>query len=178
MSIWSWTFDPAHSTVGFTVRHLMVTRIHGRFQKWSGTLEIDEEDITRSRVAVTIDTRSVDTREENRDAHLRSADFFNTEKYPRMTFVSTSITKKSATEVAVTGELSVNGHTRSIVLDVETTDQVKDPWGGTRQGFAAKAAISRRDFGLTWNTVLEAGGVLVADKVEIELDVQAIKATA
>lgn len=178
MTTTTWTFDPSHSTIGFTIRHLMVTKVHGQFQKWTGKLEIDDQDITKSTVAVSIETSSIDTREEKRDAHLRSPDFFNTEKHPMMTFVSTSIAKQRDTELAVTGDLSINGVTQAVVLSVETTDQVKDPWGGTRQGFEAKTAISRKDFELTWNTVLEAGGVVVADKVEIVLDVQAVKAAA
>lgn len=172
-----WTFDPSHSTVGFTVRHLMVTKVHGQFQKWNGQLLIDDTDITKSTVNVAIETSSVDTKEEKRDAHLRSPDFFNSEKYPTMTFKSTRVEKKG-NDLVVTGELTLNGHTKTIALDVELTDTVKDPWGGTRRGFEAKGAISRKDFDISFNAALEAGGVVVGDEVKINLDIQAIKAVA
>ncbi|HEY4178226.1 MAG TPA: YceI family protein [Kofleriaceae bacterium] len=177
MSTTEWTFDPSHSTVGFTVRHLMVTKVHGRFHKWSGQLVIDDTDITKSTVNVAIETASVDTKEEKRDAHLASPDFFNSEKYPRMTFKGTRIEKKG-NDLLVTGELFLNGVTKTIALEVELTDTVKDPWGGTRRGFEAKGSISRKDFGLTWNAALETGGVVVGDEVKINLDIQAIKAAA
>jgi polyisoprenoid-binding protein YceI len=155
----------------------MVTKVHGRFLKWSGQLLIDDSDITKSTVNVAIETSSVDTKEEKRDAHLRSPDFFNSEKYPQMTFKSMRIEKKGS-DLVVTGDLSLNGHIKTVALEVELTETVPDPWGGIRRGFEAKGTISRKDFGLTWNAALETGGVVVGDEVKINLDIQAIKAVA
>ena len=176
MTATTWNFDLSHSSVNFHVRHLMVSKVHGRFAKWGGSLVIDNNDITKSRVEVTIETASVDTKEEKRDAHLRSADFFDTEKYPTMTFVSTNVTKKSDDELEVIGDLTIAGTTKSVKLSVESAGIVKDPWGGTRAGFSAKTTINRKDFGLHWNAALEAGGVLVGEKVEIEIEIEAIQA--
>jgi polyisoprenoid-binding protein YceI len=173
-----WDFDLSHSSLNFHVRHLMVSKVHGRFSIWSGVLELDEQDITRSSIDVTIDATSVDTKEDKRDAHLRSADFFDVEKFPTLTFKSTKVEKKGDDEVAMTGDLTIHGVTKSVTLAVELGGQVKDPWGGTRTGFSAKTSINRKDFGLGWNAVLEAGGVVVGEKVEITLEIEAIKAVA
>lgn len=178
MTATTWNFDLAHSSVNFHVRHLMVSKVHGRFQKWGGTLVIDNEDITKSRVEVSIETASVDTKEEKRDAHLRSPDFFDSEKYPAMTFVSTSVESKGDNELEVIGNLTIAGTTKPVKLLVESGGTVKDPWGGTRAGFSAKATINRKDFGLHWNAALEAGGVVVGEKVEITLEIEAIEAAA
>lgn len=178
MTATTWDFDLSHSTVGFHVRHLMVSKVHGSFHKWGGSLVLDDQDITKSRVDVTIDAASLDTKEEKRDGHLRSADFFDTEKFPQLTFKSTAVKKVSDEELEVTGDLTIRGETRSVLLKVETNGQVKDPWGGTRTGFSAKTSISRKEFGLHWNAVLEAGGVVVGDKVEITLEIEAIKKAA
>jgi polyisoprenoid-binding protein YceI len=156
----------------------MVSKVHGRFQKWGGSLVLDEEDITKSRVDVTIDAASVDTKEEKRDAHLRSADFFDADKFPQLTFKSTAVKKVSDEEIEVTGDLTIRGETKPITLKVETNGQVKDPWGGTRTGFSAKASISRKEFGLHWNALLETGGVVVGDKIEITLEIEAVKKAA
>src|SRR6478609_4205064 len=145
-----WDFDLSHSSVNFHVRHLMVSKVHGRFTKWSGMLELDDADPSKSRVEVTIDAASVDTKEEKRDAHLRSADFFDVEKFPQLTFRSTKVAK-TGDEYKVTGDLTIHGVTKPVVLEVEGGGEVKDPWGGTRTGFSAKTAISRKDFGLEWN---------------------------
>lgn len=176
MTATTWNFDLSHSSVNFHVRHLMVSKVHGRFAKWGGSLVIDNSDITKSRVEVAIETASVDTKEEKRDAHLRSPDFFDSEKYPTMTFVSTNVTKKSDDELEVIGDLTIAGTTKSVKLAVESAGTVKDPWGGTRAGFSAKTTINRKDFGLHWNAALEAGGVLVGEKVEITLEIEAIQA--
>jgi polyisoprenoid-binding protein YceI len=178
MSSNNWQFDTSHSSIGFSVRHLMIAKVRGVFHKWTGEVTLDEADVTRSSVNVAIETGSVDTKEEKRDAHLRSADFFNSEKYPSMTFVSTKVAATGDDKLAVTGDLTINGITKSVTLDVETTNAVKDPWGGTRRGFEAKTTINRKDFGLTWNLALEAGGVVVGEKVEIVLDVEAVAAAA
>ena len=178
MTTTNWNFDLAHSSVNFHVRHLMVSKVHGRFSLWGGTLEIDNDDITRSRVHVTIDAASVDTKEDKRDAHLRSPEFFDVAKFPALTFKSTQIAKVSDDELAITGDLTLHGVTKSVTLAVELGGQANDPWGGIRTGFSARTTINRKDFGLGWNTVLEAGGVLVGEKIEITLEIEAVQAAA
>lgn len=177
MTTSAWDFDLSHSSLNFHVRHLMVSKVHGRFTTWTGTLELDETDLTKSRLEVTIDAASVDTKEPKRDDHLRSADFFEVEKFPHLTFKSTKV-EKSGDDYKVTGDLTIRGITKSVTLDVEGGDTVKDPWGGTRTGFSAKTSISRKDFGLTWNVALEAGGFVVGDKIDITLEIEAIKKAA
>ena len=172
-----WDFDLSHSSIGFHVRHLMVSKVHGRFTKWNGSLELDESDLTKSRLDVSIDAASVDTKEAKRDDHLRSADFFDVEKFPALTFKSTKI-EKDGENYLVTGDLTIRGITKSVKLEVEGGGQVKDPWGGTRTGFSAKTSVNRKDFGLTWNVALEAGGFVVGDKIEITLEIEAIKKAA
>lgn len=178
MTTTNWNFDLSHSSVNFHVRHLMVSKVHGRFSLWSGSLLIDNDDMTKSRVEVSIDATSVDTKEEKRDAHLRSADFFDVEKFPALTFKSTAVEKVGDEELAVTGNLTIHGVTKSVKLAVELGGVAKDPWGGTRTGFSAKTSINRKDYGLGWNSVLEAGGVLVGEKVEITLEIEAVQAAA
>jgi polyisoprenoid-binding protein YceI len=155
----------------------MVSKVHGRFAAWSGTLELDEADLTKSRLDVTIDAASVDTKEPKRDDHLRSADFLDVEKYPHLTFKSTGI-EKADDGYKLVGDLTIHGVTKSVSLEVEGGQIVKDPWGGTRTGFSAKTTISRKEFGLTWNAALEAGGFVVGDKIEITLEIEAIKKAA
>jgi len=171
-------FDLVHSSIGFTVRHLMVSKVHGRFSQWSGSLEFDEQDPGASRVRVSIDAASIDTRETPRDAHLRSPDFLDAEHFPHIEFTSTSVTRASAGELHVTGDLTIRGVTRTVQLDAEYAGRVKDPWGGERFGFAAKTTIKRSDFGLTWNQALEAGGVVVGDRIEISLEIEAVRHVA
>jgi len=178
MSTQTWNFDHAHSSIQFHVRHLMVSKVHGRFHKWDGTLELDPERPELSKLAVTIDASSIDTREPKRDDHLRSPDFFEVEKYPTLTFQSTKIEKLGDQHFALTGDLTIHGVTKEVVLDVEGGDIVKDPWGGTRTGYSAKTSISRKEFGLTWNVALETGGFVVSDKIEITLEIEAVKAAA
>ena len=178
MSTTTWNFDFSHSSINFHVRHLMVSKVHGRFHKWDGKLELDAENPANSKLEVTIDAASIDTREPKRDDHLRSADFFEVEKYPTLTFKSTKVEKIGDDKLALTGDLTIHGVTKEVVLAVEGGDIVKDPWGGTRTGYSAKTAISRKDFGLTWNVALETGGIVVGDKIEITLEIEAIKAAA
>ncbi len=178
MSAESWTFDLAHSSVQFHVRHLLVSKVHGRFLKWGGKLELDGDDLARSRIDVAIDAASIYTEEQKRDDHLRSPDFFDVAKYPQITFTSRSIDKKASDRYEVTGDLTIHGTTRTVILDVEGGERNKDPWGGLRTGFSAKTSISRKDFGLTWNVALETGGLLVGDKIEISLEIEAVKAAA
>ncbi len=178
MSAERWEFDLTHSSVQFHVRHLMVSKVHGRFGKWGGALDYDAEDPTRSRLDVWIDAASVDTRDDQRDGHLRSPDFFDAASYPKLEFRSTKIERKADDRFALHGDLTIRGVTKPVVLDVESAGQVKDPWGGLRAGFSAKTAINRKDFGLTWNKALEAGGVLVGEKVEIAIELEAVKKPA
>jgi len=177
MSISKWDFDLTHSSINFHVRHLMVSKVHGRFHKWGGVLDLDEANLTNSRLDVTIDAASVDTREDKRDAHLRSPDFLDVDHHPSITFKSTLIEKAGDT-YKVTGDITIHGITKQVVLDVEGGEQVKDPWGGTRTGFSATARLNRKDFGLTWNLALEAGGFVVGDKLEISIEIEAVKAAA
>ena len=178
MSTTQWDFDLSHSSVNFHVRHLMVSKVHGRFSLWSGKLELDEQDLTKSRFEVEIDASSIDTKEPKRDDHLRSADFFDVAQFPNLTFKSTKI-EKAGDEYKVSGDLTIHGITKTVTLAVEGGDQiVKDPWGGQRTGFSAKTTVNRKDFGLTWNVALETGGFVVSDKIEITLEIEAIKKAA
>jgi len=173
----TWNIDPAHSDVGFKVRHLMITDVRGNFEKHQGQIVLDDRDVTRSKVEVSIDTASINTRIQKRDDHLRSADFFDVAKYPTMTFVSSKVTRAGDGKLAVTGDLTLHGVTREVVLDVEgPTDEIKDLWGGVRRGASATTKINRKDFGLTWNKALETGGVAVADDILITLEIEMVKA--
>ena len=172
----TWQIDPDHSNIQFKVRHLMVSNVKGVFHKVSGMAEIDDQDMTRSRVSVTIETASVDTGVAKRDDDLRSANFFDVTRYPTMTFVSRKIVKTGTDSFKVTGDLSIHGVTREVVLDVDgPTAAVKDPWGGMRRGATATTKINRKDFGLTYNKVLETGGVVVGDDVAITLEVEMVR---
>ena len=169
-----WNVDPSHSIVGFTARHLMITKVRGRFTSFTGTVTVPENPLD-SKVEANVDLGSVTTGDEQRDAHLKSADFFNIDQHPTMTFRSTGI-KETGGDYLLTGDLTVAGKTRSVDFDLSFDGVQKDPWGGTRAGFTAEAEISRKDWEMTWNVALETGGVLVGDKVKIELDVELVKA--
>jgi len=178
MAIEKWNFDTVHSNVGFSVRHLMISKVHGRFTTWTGSLSLDEAQHTASSVEVEIDSASVDTKEAQRDEHLRSADFLDAANFPKITFHSTRVEKVDDQNYKVTGDLTIHGVTREVTLDAEYLGRQKDPWGGERVGFSAKTAIDRKHFGLTFNIPLEGGGIVVGEKVEITLDVEAVKETA
>ena len=175
MATEKWKFDAVHSTVGFSVRHLMISRVHGVFKSWSGTLETDDAHPENSKLAATIEAASIDTKEQQRDDHLRSADFFDAANHATITFESTSVQKQDGERFKVIGNLAIHGVTKPVTLDVEHFGRQKDPWGGERAGFSAKTTIDRRDFGLTFNVPLDGGGLMVGEKVEITLDVQAVK---
>lgn len=172
----AWNIDTSHSAVTFTVRHMMFSKVRGRFQKWNGKLDYDPANPAAARVEVSIDTASIDTNEEKRDGHLRSPDFFDAAQFPQMTFKSRKVDEAGKGKLRITGDLSLHGVTREVVLDVENHGTGKDPWGNQRAGFTATTQINRTDFGLKWNQALEAGGVLVSEKVDIELEIQAIPA--
>jgi len=170
-----WTPDLVHSSVGFTVRHMVVSKVRGKFSRWTGTILMDEHDLTRTQVDVAIETASVDTGVEQRDNHLRSADFFDVEKFPAMTYKSTRVEKQKDGSLRLLGDLTLHGVTRPVALDVEYAGTQKDPWGGMRAGFSARTTLDRKEFGLVWNQLLEAGGVAVGDKVEIDIEIEAVK---
>ena len=176
MTTSKWNIDTTHSGINFSVRHMVVSKVRGRFAKFSGSVELDEYDLTRSAVDVTIDAASIDTGTAQRDEHLRSADFFDVAKFPELRFRSNGIEKLSEDRYRVSGELTIRDVTREVKLEVEYGGQNKDPWGNERIGFFAKTAVDRKDFGLGWNQVLETGGVLVGDRIEIELEIEGIKA--
>jgi len=170
-----WNFDPVHSDIGFSVRHLMISKVRDHFQKWNGTLLIDEADLANSKVDVSIEAASVNTKEQQRDDHLRSPDFFDAANHPTLTFVSTCVEKVSDEEYKVTGKLTIRGVTREEVVVTEYLGRSKDPWGGVRMGFSAKTTIDRGDFGLKFNMPLDGGGVVVGERVEITLEIEAVK---
>ena len=171
----TWKIDQTHSQVEFSVRHMMITNVKGRFAGVEGSVLLDESDPSFAEVDVRIDVASIDTRESQRDAHLRSADFFDVEKYPHITFTAKRPLQRRGREFTLAGELTVHGVTREVALDVADEGRGRDPWGGERQGFSATARIKRSDFGLTWNQVLEAGGLLVGDDIKITLELQLVR---
>jgi polyisoprenoid-binding protein YceI len=173
----TWNIDPAHSVAEFKVKHMMISNVKGQFAKVSGVLNLDESDVTRSQVEASIDVASINTRDDQRDTHLKSADFFHVDQHPTLSFKSTRITRTGDDELIVAGDLTIRGVTRDVVFAVEgPTPPAKDPWGNTRIGLSATTKINRKDFGLTWNAALETGGILVGDDVTITLDVQFVKA--
>jgi len=170
----TWKFDPAHTTATFTARHMMVTTVHGRFAPPTGKLEFDPENPAAAYVEAEIDATTISTGVDQRDNHLRSADFLEVDKYPTITFKSTKIEVTGDDEGRVTGRLTIHGVTREVVLKVEYLGQVASPFGDQRAGFSASTKINREDWGLTYNMAIEAGGVLVGKEIKIELDVEAI----
>ncbi|QDK39061.1 YceI family protein [Bdellovibrio sp. NC01] len=173
----TYNIDPSHSSASFSIKHMMIAKVHGAFEKMSGKLEYDAKNPLQSKIDVSIDAASVNTREAQRDTHLRSPDFFDVEKYPAITFKSTRI-EGEAGDLKVIGDLTIHGVTLPVTLAVEgPTDEMKDPWGNLKIGASATTKIKRKDFGLTWNAALEAGGFLVGDDVTVQLDVQFVKQT-
>ena len=173
-----WSIDASHSSAMFRVRHLMVSNVKGELGPVSGVLHLNEQNVERSRVEVSIDATKINTRDDKRDEHLRSADFLDTSKYPAVKFISTRV-KKAGHGLQVTGDLTIKDVTKPVVLNVDALPpSVKDPWGNTKRGATARTKINRKDFGLTWNMALEAGGVVVGDAVEIELEVELVQQKA
>lgn len=170
-----WQIDPAHTQVEFAVKHMMISTVKGRFARVSGSIHLDDANPARSSVEATIDAASIDTRVDQRDAHLRSADFLEAERYPAITFHSTRVEPQGEGRAKVTGDLTIRGVTRTITLDVNEEGRLKDPYGNDRIGFSATGKLDRREFGLTWNQALEAGGVLVGNEVKITIDVEATR---
>jgi polyisoprenoid-binding protein YceI len=171
-----YAIDTTHSELAFTVRHMMFAKVRGQFKSWKGELAYDAADPAASRVEVEVDTTSIDTRENQRDTHLRSADFFDAEQFPKMTFKSKAIEPSGKGRYLLVGDLTIRDTTRELRLEVEETGRGKDPWGNDRIGFSAKASLSRSDWGLRWNQALETGGVLVSKKLKVEIELQLVKA--
>jgi polyisoprenoid-binding protein YceI len=176
MSTITYQIDPAHSSAQFSVRHMMISNVRGEFTKITGTVAVDADSHRESAVDITIDATSISTREAQRDAHLKSADFLDVEKFPTITFKSTKVEPDGEGEAKVTGDLTIHGVTRPVVLAVEgPTPEIRDPWGLLRSGATATTKINRKDFGLTWNAALETGGVLVGEDIKITLDVEFVR---
>jgi len=175
--ITTWNIDPTHSAAEFKVKHMMISNVKGSFSGVSGVISIDESDLAKSRVEATIPVATVSTGDTQRDGHLKSADFFDAEKFPTLNFKSTKVVRKGEAEYNVTGDLTIHGITKPATFAVEgPSAPAKDPWGNTRIGLSAATKINRKDFGLGWNSALETGGVLVGEDVNIALEVQFIKA--
>ena len=171
----AWTVDPAHTLVEFAAKHMMFTTVKGRFTGVQGTIEIDPADLSLSSVRAEIDASSISTGDAQRDGHLRSADFFDVEQYPTITFASRRVDPIDPERARVIGDLTIHGVTREVVLDTELQGEGKNPWGKTVAGFSATTAINRKDFGLNWNVALETGGFLVGDTIKVALEVQAVQ---
>ena len=173
----TWNLDPIHSVAEFKVKHMMISSVKGQFTGITGVLTLDENDITCSRVDATIDASTINTREAQRDVHLKSADFFDVEQFPKLGFKSTQVKRTGHDELTATGDLTIHGVTRQVTFQVEgPTAAGKDPWGNTRIGLSATTRINRKDFGLTWNTALETGGILVGEDITITIDLEFVKA--
>jgi polyisoprenoid-binding protein YceI len=174
----TWTIDPAHTEVGFAVRHLMLSTVRGRFGAVTGTVTVDEENPNSAKLDVTIDVASVDTRQEMRDNHLRSADFFDVANYPTMRFVSKRIEGDVTNKFRVIGDLTIKNTTREVALDATLEGRAMDPWGNDRVGFSATGKLNREEFGLTWNQALETGGVVVGNEVKLSIDAELVRQAA
>jgi polyisoprenoid-binding protein YceI len=173
-----WEIDSSHSSIQFTVRHLVIAKVRGQFSRWTGSISAPDGDFSRATLSAAIDAGSIDTGVADRDAHLRSADFFDVERYPEVTFTSTEVTRVADDRLLLAGALTIKGVTRDVVLDVEPLGLAKDPWGNERAAFSATTSIDRRDFGLTWNQVLETGGVMVGDRIDITFEIEAVRQAA
>jgi polyisoprenoid-binding protein YceI len=171
-----WNIDTTHSAISFSVRHMVFAKVRGRFGTWSGTLRLDPKDLGGIQAEVEIDAASIDTGVADRDNHLSSGDFFDVELFPKMRFKSSKIEHVEGPRYRLHGELSIRDVTREVVLETEYAGQAKDPWGNTRAAFTATTTLNRNEFGLRWNQVLEAGGVLVGERIDIELEIQAVEA--
>jgi polyisoprenoid-binding protein YceI len=171
-----WQVDPAHTSAHFAVRHLMVSTVRGTLGKVTGTVKVDESDLTKSSVDASVDVGGINTGEPKRDTHLKSPDFFDAEKYPTITFKSKSVTKVGDTKFKVTGDLSMHGVTKEVVLDVEGSPKpLKDPMGNTKLGGVATTKLKRKDFGITWNSAMDGGGVVVGDEVDVTIDIELVQ---
>ena len=172
----NWTVDASHSSIEFSVKHMMIANVRGSFHTFTANVIADAADLTTAEIDFSIDVNSIDTRDTGRDGHLRSGDFFDVENHPNLTFKATSIARKSSDDYTMIGDITIHGVTLPISFDVTFEGEGKDPWGNERAGFSATASLNRKDFGLNWNSVLETGGVLVGEQVKIHVQLEAIKA--
>ena len=171
----SWKIDPSHSEITFSIRHMMITNVRGRFEDFTGTVEFDEQNPANSLVDVKIAANSISTRDPKRDAHLKSPDFLNADQYPYLTFKSRKITLVDATHARLVGDLTIRESTQSVTLEVEYNGQSKSPWGTTSAGFSARTTLNRKDWDLTWNVALETGGWLVGDEMSVNIELELVK---
>jgi len=171
----SWQIDPAHSSIHFTARHMMIAKVHGRFEQFTGTINFDENNPANTAVDITIDAASITTKEAQRDGHLRSGDFFDVETYPTLTFTSTRVELIDEDTAQLYGDLTIKDVTKEVVLDVEYLGQAQSPWGTTNAGFTGTTSINRKDWDLNWNVALETGGFLVGDKIQINIELELVK---
>lgn len=171
----TWNIDASHSSIHFSIRHLVISKVRGQFTRWSGSFTTSGQDFTSAQVTATIDASSIDTGVADRDNHLRSADFFDVANFPELTFKSKRIEADGKEQWKVIGDLTIHGVTKEATLKVEHTGGTKDPWGNQRLGFSAKTSIERKEFGLTWSQLLETGGMVVGDRVDIEIDLEAVQ---
>jgi polyisoprenoid-binding protein YceI len=174
MALERWKIDTNHSGIHFSVRHLMIARVRGEFARWSGSVLVPDGDFGRGSVEVVIEAASLETGVGERDAHLKSADFLDVASHPEITFTGKRVEVRAANCLRLFGDLTIRGAMHEVVLEVEPTGQIKDPWGSLRAGFTAKASVDRKEFGLVWNQVLEAGGVMVGERVDIEIEIEAV----
>ena len=173
----TYTLDPTHTRIGFVARHAMVTKVRGSFNEFEGTAVLDGDDVAKSSATVVIQVASIDTRQAQRDEHLRSNDFLAMEEFPQITFVATGVTQTGSTSLELTGDLTIKGTTNSVTVPFDFEGLATDPFGNLRAGFEGKTTINRKDWGLSWNAALETGGFLVSDKIKLEFDVSAVKLT-
>lgn len=175
MSKSTWAIDPTHSEIGFKVKHMMFTNVSGKFNDYEAEFVSEDGAFEDSQISFSADVASIDTNNADRDNHLRSADFFDTEAFPKLTFASTSIEKKSESDYVIKGDLTIKGETKPVALEAEYSGLMTDPWGNTKAGLSINGKINRKDFGLTWNAALESGGVLVGEEVKLVAELQLIK---
>lgn len=171
----TWEIDTSHSGINFSVRHMVIAKVRGQFSKWRGTILAPEGDLDRATVEVVIDAASITTGVADRDAHLKSPDFFDVARYPELKFTGRRVERLGPERLKLTGDLTIRDVTREVTLEVEHTGRTKDPWGHERAGFEARISINRKEFGLAWSQALETGGLVVGDRVDIELEVEAVK---
>jgi len=170
-----WEIDASHSGIHFSVRHLGLAKVRGQFSRWNGTIAVPNGDFTRAAVEAVIDATSIETGVADRDTHLRSPDFFDVAQYPEVTFRGSRLEPQGQDTARLVGTLTIKGVTRDVVLDVERLGEARDPWGNERAAFSAKTSIDRKDFGLAWNQVLETGGVMVGERVDLEIEIEAVR---
>lgn len=173
-----WEIDASHSGIHFSVRHLVIARVRGQFSRWTGALVVPDGDFTKASVEAIIDASSIDTGVADRDAHLKAPDFFDVAQYPEIVFAATRFEPTGEVEGRLVGTLTIKGISREVVLTVERHGQAKDPWGNVRAAFSARTSIDRKDFGLTWNQTLETGGLMVGDRVDLEIEIEAVRQAA